>query len=134
MSEKIKIDVDVTEKILSRLQDAASQASHFEEKYPEDDSLVKIFEDVKAAMNDFKEYTSNNESSDVEIGKRFYERIDDEYGKGTFNVDLKTWAANVLPNNDYDLSNLNHFEGVSMAKQSLENIIAKLSKASPDDK
>lgn len=126
MSEKIEIDVDIAEEIASRLEKIASQASYFEEKYPEDDSLVKVFENVKGVISKFNKSTLNNKLSDVEIGKDFYERIDDEYGKGTFNVDLKTWAANVLPTNDVDLVNLNLFESASMAKHSLENIIVKL--------
>ena len=127
-------EIDVAEGIISRLQKVVSQASYFEEKYPEDDSLVKVFEDVKGVISEFNKNTLSNKLSDVEIGKDFYDRIDDEYGSGMFNVDLKTWAANVLPNNDGDLVNLNLFESASMAKHSLENIIAKLSKASIDDK
>jgi len=134
MSEKIDMDVNIAEGIASRLQTVASQASHFEEKYPDDDSLVKFFEDVKGVISEFNESILSNQLSDVEIGKKFYEDIDDKYGSGMFNVDLKTWAANVLPNNDSDLVNLNLFESASMAKRSLENIIAKLSKASIDDK
>lgn len=134
MSEKIEIDVNIAEEIESRLQKVASQASYFEEKYPEDDSLVKVFEDVKGVISKFNKSTVNNKLSDVEIGKDFYERIDDEYGKGMFNIELVEWASRALPENDHDLHDLKFYTNISFIKHTLENIIVKLSKVSNDDK
>lgn len=126
MSEKIEIDVNIAEEIESRLEKVASQASYFEEKYPEDDSLVKVFEDVKGVISEFNKSTLNNKLSSVEIGKDFYNRIDDEYGKGMFNIELVEWASSVLPENDNDLHDIRFFDSASRAKHALGNIIAKL--------
>lgn len=126
MSEKIEIDVNIAEEIESRLEKVVSQASYFEEKYPEDDSLVKVFEDVKGVISEFNKSTLNNKLSSVEIGKDFYNRIDDEYGKGMFNIELVEWASSVLPENDNDLHDIRFFDSASRAKHALGNIIAKL--------
>ena len=132
MSEKIESNVNDVETQVSKLKDVISQASYFEEKYPDDESLVSVFEDIKEVLSHFNSYLSKNELPDIEIGKDFYNRIDHEYGKGDYNLELNLWATRVLPDDDEDLSNLKFFNDVSSAKKSLENILAKLSKASSD--